>query len=165
MHENRFSRPRMRPRTLGSLRLLRRETPRKRSPGGVEEARGAVCYTENNTIQRAPQALRLMRQREPIDVISKFSFRYQNVIRRAALKPCVSYIENDLSLESVQRTIPVSIQFVENDILIHAKHRNGFRTSLPFISYTASSAGFARSEASRHRSSDTRGLRELGTPC
>ncbi len=36
--------PRMRPRTLRSPRLLRRETPRKRCPGGREDARGAVCY-------------------------------------------------------------------------------------------------------------------------
>ncbi len=40
-----FSSPRIGPRTLGSFRLLRRETPRKRCPGGREEARGAVCYT------------------------------------------------------------------------------------------------------------------------
>ncbi len=25
--------------------MLRRETPRKRCPGGREDARGAVCYT------------------------------------------------------------------------------------------------------------------------
>ncbi len=35
----------MRPRTLRSPRLLRRETPRKRCPGGREDARGALCYT------------------------------------------------------------------------------------------------------------------------
>ncbi len=35
----------MRPRTLRSPWLLRRETPRKRCPGGREDARGAVCYT------------------------------------------------------------------------------------------------------------------------
>ncbi len=35
----------MRPRTLRSPRLLRRETPRKRCPGGREDACGAVCYT------------------------------------------------------------------------------------------------------------------------
>ncbi len=40
-----FSCPRMRPHTLRSPRLLRRETPRKRCPGGREDARGAVCYT------------------------------------------------------------------------------------------------------------------------
>ncbi len=34
----------MHPLTLGFPRLLRRETYRKRCPGGIEDARGAVSY-------------------------------------------------------------------------------------------------------------------------
>ncbi len=47
-----FSCLRMRPRTLRSPRLLRRETPRKRCPGGREDARGAVCYTAWDAFRR-----------------------------------------------------------------------------------------------------------------
>ncbi len=81
---------RMRPRTLRSPQLLRRETPRKRCPGGREDARGAVCYTaelRKPTHARAPPGAPSpvkLRQTYPRDAFrrrtkSKYRKRYKHV--------------------------------------------------------------------------------------